>query len=50
LAVVAANFKLPLSVVNVHNVGKSDSDSFQDWKIPAIGDNRDFSHTPLEAR
>jgi len=36
LATVAANFKLPLSVVNVHRVGRSDSDSFQDARIPAI--------------
>jgi Iap family predicted aminopeptidase len=36
LAVVAGNFKLPLNAVNFHNVGRSDSDSFQDRKIPAI--------------
>ena len=36
LASVAQTFKLPLSVVNVHSVGFSDSDSFQDQKIPAI--------------
>ena len=36
LEVVAANFKLPLNIVNVHGVGRSDSDSFQDAKIPAI--------------
>jgi hypothetical protein len=36
LEVVAANFKLPLHIVNVHRVGRSDSDSFQDAKIPAI--------------
>jgi Iap family predicted aminopeptidase len=36
LALVSLNFKLPLSVVNVHRVGISDSDSFQDRKIPAI--------------
>ena len=33
---VAATFKLPISVVNAHNVGRSDSDSFQDKKIPTI--------------
>ncbi|HKA00116.1 MAG TPA: M28 family peptidase [Candidatus Solibacter sp.] len=36
LAAVAATFKLPISVVNAHNVGRSDSDSFQDKKIPTI--------------
>ena len=36
LAVVAGNFKLPLSNVNFHNVGRSDSDSFEDRKIPSI--------------
>ena len=36
LASVAQTFKLPLSVVNVHSVGFSDSDSFQDRKIPTI--------------
>ena len=36
LAFVAKNLKLPLSAVNVHSVGQSDSDSFQDRKIPAI--------------
>lgn len=36
LATVAANLKLPLNVVNVHRVGRSDSDSFQDSKVPAI--------------
>jgi Zn-dependent M28 family amino/carboxypeptidase len=33
---VAATCKLPLSIVNVHRVGMSDSDSFQDRKVPAI--------------
>jgi putative aminopeptidase FrvX len=33
---VAVSFKLPLSIVNVHKVGMSDSDSFQDRKVPAI--------------
>ncbi|MDP8981142.1 MAG: M28 family metallopeptidase [Acidobacteriota bacterium] len=36
LATVAQFFKLPLGVVNVHAVGRSDSDSFQDRKVPAI--------------
>jgi Peptidase family M28 len=36
LAAVAGSFKLPLSVVNVHRVGLSDADSFQDSKVPAI--------------
>jgi hypothetical protein len=36
LAVVAKNFNLPLSVVNVHRVGRSDSDSFQDRHVPSI--------------
>ncbi len=36
LAVVAVSFKLPLNVVNVHRVGRSDSDSFQDINIPTI--------------
>ncbi len=33
---VAAGLKLPLGVVNVHQVGRSDSDSFQDRKVPTI--------------
>jgi Zn-dependent M28 family amino/carboxypeptidase len=33
---VASTFKLPLNVVNAHKVGRSDSDSFQDHKIPTI--------------
>jgi Iap family predicted aminopeptidase len=33
---VAGNLKLPLSVVNAHQVGRSDSDSFQDRKVPTI--------------
>jgi Zn-dependent M28 family amino/carboxypeptidase len=36
LAAVATTFKLPLSVVNVHLVGRSDSDSFQDKKVPTL--------------
>ena len=36
LASVAGSLKLPLGIVNVHRVGRSDSDSFQDSKIPAI--------------
>jgi Iap family predicted aminopeptidase len=35
LTTVAGNLKLPLSVMNVHPA-RSDSDSFQDTKIPAI--------------
>ena len=33
---VASSIKLPLSVVNAHKVGRSDSDSFQDHKLPTI--------------
>jgi len=33
---VAGSFKLPIGVVNAHNVGRSDSDSFQHRKIPTI--------------
>src|SRR6185312_8780912 len=33
---VADTFKLPLNIVNVHLVGRSDSDSFQDVKVPTI--------------
>jgi hypothetical protein len=33
---VANSLKVPLNAVNVHLVGMSDSDSFQDRKIPAI--------------
>jgi Zn-dependent M28 family amino/carboxypeptidase len=36
LAGVAQTLKLPLAVVNVHKVGLSDSDSFEDRKIPSI--------------
>jgi hypothetical protein len=36
LGAVAAKLKLPLSAVNVHLVGRSDSDSFQDVKVPTI--------------
>lgn len=36
LAIVAQTFQLPLGVVNVHSVGRSDSDSFQDYKIPSL--------------
>lgn len=36
LAIAAQSFKLPLSPVNVHAVGRSDSDSFQDLHIPAV--------------
>jgi Zn-dependent M28 family amino/carboxypeptidase len=33
---VAAAMKLPVSIMNVHKVGRSDADSFQDRKVPAI--------------
>ncbi len=36
LATVAQALKLPLGVMNVHLVGRSDSDSFQDRNVPAI--------------
>jgi len=36
LVAVAATLKLPLSIVNVHQVGESDADSFEDRKVPAI--------------
>ena len=36
LTVIAMKFSLPLSVVNVHRVGRSDSDSFQDRHVPTI--------------
>ena len=36
LAIAAQTFKLPLSAVNVHAVGRSDSDSFQDRRVPSI--------------
>ena len=36
LAMVAANLKLPLSPMNVHRVGRSDSDSFQDRHVPTV--------------
>jgi aminopeptidase-like protein len=36
LNAVAISVKLPLSIVNVHKVGMSDSDSFQDRRVPAI--------------
>lgn len=36
LASVAASVKLPISIVNAHEVGRSDSDSFQDKKVPTI--------------
>ena len=54
LAAVAATFTLPLSVVNVHAVGRSDSDSFQDKKVPSINihslTNETFPilHTPRD--
>jgi Zn-dependent M28 family amino/carboxypeptidase len=37
LGTVAKFFKIPLNPVNVHRVGRSDSDSFQDAHIPAVG-------------
>lgn len=36
LAITAQTFKLPLSAMNVHAVGRSDSDSFQDRHVPAV--------------
>ena len=36
LAAVAGTVKLPVGSVNVHAVGRSDSDSFQDRKVPSI--------------
>jgi hypothetical protein len=36
LTALAHNMSLPASIVNVHNVGRSDADSFQDARIPAI--------------
>ncbi len=33
---IASTLKLPLNVVNAHKVGRSDSDSFQDFKVPTI--------------
>jgi hypothetical protein len=36
LATVAGSMHLPLSVVNVHLVGRSDSDSFEDRRVPTI--------------
>ena len=54
LTVIAMKFSLPLSVVNVHRVGRSDSDSFQDRHVPTINihsvTNDTFSilHTPRD--
>jgi len=36
LKAAALNFKLPLSVMNVGSLGRSDSDSFADSRIPSI--------------
>src|SRR5579872_2701615 len=36
LGMIAQALKLPLAIVNVHEVGRSDSDSFQDRKVPTI--------------
>ena len=36
LSEVAGKLKLPLSVMNAHKLGRSDSDSFQDSKVPTI--------------
>lgn len=36
LAIISQTLKLPLGAVDVHKVGESDSDSFQDAQIPAI--------------
>jgi hypothetical protein len=33
---VANSMRLPLDVVNVHQVGKSDSDSFEDRHVPSV--------------
>ena len=36
LVSVAQSLQLPLSGMNIHNVGRSDSDSFQDRRIPSV--------------
>jgi Zn-dependent M28 family amino/carboxypeptidase len=36
LGLVASSMHLPVNAVNVHTVGRSDSDSFQDRRIPTI--------------
>jgi aminopeptidase YwaD len=36
LSAIAKTLHLPLSAVNVHRVGRSDSDSFQDAGVPTI--------------
>jgi Iap family predicted aminopeptidase len=36
LVTVASSMHLPLSAVNVHQVGRSDSDSFQDRHVPTL--------------
>jgi putative aminopeptidase FrvX len=36
LLTVASSMHLPLSAVNVHQVGRSDSDSFQDRHVPTV--------------
>ena len=36
LLTVARSMQLPLSAVNVHQVGRSDSDSFQDRHVPTV--------------
>jgi len=36
LTAVAGDLKLPLSMMNVRNLGRSDSDSFQDRGVPSI--------------
>jgi Zn-dependent M28 family amino/carboxypeptidase len=54
LTAVAGNLKLPLSVMNVRNLGRSDSDSFQDRGIPSItihsvtSDTWPILHTPRD--
>ncbi len=54
LAAVAMSFHLPLTVVNVHRVGRSDSDSFEDRHVPSINihslTNETFPilHTPRD--
>jgi Zn-dependent M28 family amino/carboxypeptidase len=54
LVTVAHNSNLPLSMMNVRNLGRSDSDSFQSKKIPSItihsvtADNFPILHSPRD--
>jgi Iap family predicted aminopeptidase len=54
LTAVAGDLKLPLSVMNVRSLGRSDSDSFQDNRIPSItihsvtGDTWPILHSPRD--